>query len=354
MDFASHSDPLLRLALLGGLAVFTLTLLILVAIVVLRIAADRKALRTARIKERWTPAFLNAIEGLPYRMPRIYGRDRELIMLVWLQFSEMLRGAARLRLRDMARELQLAGTAMRLMRRGDMRGRLLAVVGLGRMQAVEARDTLAVLITDPNPVLSLLAARSLLQIDPAGSAAAVLAVVARRTDWSAARVVAMFDEVRDDSHGAVLLAALAGSKDAEATHLLPLLDVVQTADAWTTLAAFLEDDKPADTLIAGLKAVVDPRALTATRRLASHAAWPVRAQAANALGRIGTREDVARLRDMLADPEWWVRYRAAGALARLPFLQRADLLDMAASLSDRYAAQMLRQVLAETAAESTA
>ncbi|MDA8254494.1 MAG: HEAT repeat domain-containing protein [Betaproteobacteria bacterium] len=354
MDFVSHSDPLLRLALLSGLAVFALILLILVAIVLLRIAADRKALRAARIKESWTPVFLNAIEGLPYRLPRVHGRDRELIMLVWLQFSEMLRGAARLRLRDMARELQLAGMAMRLMRRGDMRGRLLGAVSLGRMEAVEARDALAALITDPNPVLSLLAARSLLQIDPAGSAATVLAVVARRVDWSTARVVAMFDEVRDASHGAVLLAALAGSRDADATRLLPLLDAVQTADAWPILAAILKDGKPADTLIAALKAVVDPRALAATRRLAVHAAWPVRAQAATVLGRIGTREDVARLREMLADPEWWVRYRAAGALTQLPFLQRADLLDMAAGLSDRYAAQMLRQVLAETGAECTA
>lgn len=354
MGFATLSDPLLQLALLSGVGVVGLTLLILVGIVFVRIASDRRTARAARIRERWTPVFLHAIEGLDYRMPRAYGRDRELIMLVWLQFSEMLRGAARVRLRELAHELQLAGTALRLLKRGDLRGRLLAVVGLGRMEAAEARDALAQLADDPNPVLSILAARSLLQIDPADSAAAVMGIVARRADWSAARVVAMFQEVRHERHGPALAAALAGCGNKEATRLLPLFDAIQTADAWPLVAPFLGDDRPVETLIAALKAVEDPRGLAATRRLARHAAWPVRAQAAVTLGRIGTRDDVPQLQAMLADGEWWVRYRAAGALARLPFVGRDDLTAMAESQADRYAAEILRQVLAETGARTAA
>jgi hypothetical protein len=53
---------------------------------------------------------------------------------------------------------------------------------------------------------------------------------------------------------------------------------------------------------------------------------------------------------LLADREWWVRYRAAQALVELPWLKRADLEALHATLDDRYAADMLAQVMAEQAA----
>jgi HEAT repeat protein len=74
-------------------------------------------------------------------------------------------------------------------------------------------------------------------------------------------------------------------------------------------------------------------------------------QAAKALGRIGERADTARLVQLLADREWWVRYRAAQALVELPWLKRAELAALASGLEDRYAADMLAQVMAEQDAE---
>jgi hypothetical protein len=44
-----------------------------------------------------------------------------------------------------------------------------------------------------------------------------------------------------------------------------------------------------------------------------------------------------------------VRYRAAEALLELPALTRADLDALRASLTDRFAADMLSQALAESA-----
>ena len=69
--------------------------------------------------------------------------------------------------------------------------------------------------------------------------------------------------------------------------------------------------------------------------------------AARALGRIGNTSDQALLLDLVEDRNWWVRYRAAQALASLPGLSRGDLAAMRARTSDRFAADMLDQVLAE-------
>lgn len=69
--------------------------------------------------------------------------------------------------------------------------------------------------------------------------------------------------------------------------------------------------------------------------------------ASRILGRSGEQSDVDRLRRLLNDPQWWVRYRAARSLAALPFLNRPQLEQFAAEAADRFARDMLQHVLAE-------
>lgn len=350
MGYATPFDPLLRFAFYSGLAVFILTLALLLAIVLLRFASDRRRRREAELTARWQPVFLHAVEGLPYEAPRVLGRDREIILLLWIHFSELLRGTARDRLRQLARELQLIGTAQRLLQRGDMRGRLLAVVGLGRMHAIEAWPELAALIDNPNSTLSLLAARSLLQIDRERAAPVVMPMIGRREDWSSSRLAAMFGEGQAEDLAPHLLRALQGASAKAARPLLALLDVVHAGDRWPVLAPFLGNGQAPDTVVAALRVCNDPRALAAVRGHCVHADWSVRAQAATTLGKLGRDEDKARLQSMLSDTEWWVRYRAAQALAQMPGTTERELGDLLARLEDRFAADMLRQVLAESAA----
>jgi HEAT repeat protein len=81
--------------------------------------------------------------------------------------------------------------------------------------------------------------------------------------------------------------------------------------------------------------------------LLAHPAWYVRMQAAKLLGRMGRAEDAGRLETLLADEEWWVRFRAAKALVRLPGLGPRDLEHIRMRLLDRYARDILGQVIAE-------
>jgi HEAT repeat protein len=73
----------------------------------------------------------------------------------------------------------------------------------------------------------------------------------------------------------------------------------------------------------------------------------VRVQAARALARIGERTDIDLLAPLLGDREWWVRYRAAQALASLAALYGQPLDVVGHTLSDRFARDMLAQVMAE-------
>lgn len=354
MGYATPSDPLLRFALYSGLAVLLLTVVLLGAIVVVRFAVNRHKQRERALSERWQPVFFHAVEGVPCAPPRIYGRDRETILLIWIHYTESIRGEARQRLRQLALDLQLERSARKLLARRNVRLRLMAVVALGRMESGAAWEQLAALLVDPNPMLSLLATRSLLQIDAARAVPIMLAQLARRDDWPLAKLVPMLGEVPAEALAAPLLLELKTVTAANAPRLLALLDTANLGDTWPVVAPLLRADQPAPVIAAALGACKDSRAINAVRLRAGHDDWSVRAQAAAALGRLGAEQDGLRLQAMLGDSVWWVRYRAALALTQMPFVSRQALVELCPQLGDRFAADILRQALAETAPAAVA
>jgi HEAT repeat protein len=92
-----------------------------------------------------------------------------------------------------------------------------------------------------------------------------------------------------------------------------------------------------------------PQLLDAVRAMIVHPRWHLRMEAAKALGRIGLPDDLPRLEGLLGDAQWWVRYRAAQSIVRLPFLSRTELERLRARQTDRYARDILAHVLAERA-----
>ena len=76
-------------------------------------------------------------------------------------------------------------------------------------------------------------------------------------------------------------------------------------------------------------------------------AWFVRMQAATVLGRVGQQEHLSLLESLLDDSEWWVRYRAAQAITRLPFMGPNQLRQLRVRQKDRFAADILQQTFAE-------
>lgn len=328
--------------------VLTIALLLLIA--TLRISIDRRERLERALMARWQPVFFHAVEGLDYAAPRIHGRDRETILMAWIHFTESIRGEARQRLRRLALDLKLDRTAHKLLARRNIRSRLMAVVALGRMRSADAWDALAALVADANPMVSLLAARSLSQIDAGRALPHVLDELVRRDDWPLMKAVAMLAEIPAAVLGPPLLQALGAVTPQNAPRLLRLLDVAEIGDTWPVLAPLLDAGcQPTEVLAAALKACRDPRAIEAARLLASHGEWIVRAQAATLLGRLGVEEDRLRLQAMLSDPQWWVRYRAGVALTKLPFVSRRKLEELRTQLTDHFAADILAQVLAETA-----
>lgn len=142
-------------------------------------------------------------------------------------------------------------------------------------------------------------------------------------------------------------AALGDDARRQVPRLLRLLDVAHVERAASAIRRILRKARDDEVIAACLLALRDPREIETVRGFLAHPSWAVRMAAARALGRIAAPEDRRRLVDLLSDPHWWVRYHAAKALIGLPFVKVEDLQKVRAVLPDRFAADMLGQVIAE-------
>jgi NADPH-dependent ferric siderophore reductase len=129
--------------------------------------------------------------------------------------------------------------------------------------------------------------------------------------------------------------------------LIALMDAARTDVAMPAIRGLLETSEHEDVLIACLKSRHVPPDRDLVARFAAHRSWRVRTQAARALAKAAQPGDEKLLTLLLADPVWWVRYRAAQSLAQLRFVSNDDLWRLRFLLEDKFAVNMLDQVMAE-------
>jgi HEAT repeat protein len=343
-------DPILAAAFWTGIAALLLTLLLGLQIVRLRIALRIRERRRARTLARWRPLLNAAIVGeVPADMPALRPSERLHFLKLWVHLQSSLRGEAGAALNEIARRLGLDAEARAMLGRRARTERLLAALMLGHLQDRQAWDQLLRLAGLDDPTLSLTALWALVRIDPQAAAVYLTPLFVQRDDWAMSHVAGVLKQA--GTPVATVLVGMLPRLDAgrlpRALRIAEALRIELPADA---LAAALSSESVA-VVTAALRIVNTPLLQAPVRALLAHADWQVRVQAAKALGRIGERADTARLAQLLADREWWVRYRAAQALVELPWLKRAELDALHASLEDRYAADMLAQVMAEQNAE---
>jgi HEAT repeat protein len=197
--------------------------------------------------------------------------------------------------------------------------------------------------------MCLSAARALAHIDPVRAVDVVWPRLLARQDWPVPQVATMLREADGARVGDALLRSLPELPPAGRRRLLPLVALLDEARAGEAVRALLSTAEDQDSLAVALQLARSPALVPEAVRLATHPAWPVRTQAASALGRLGGPSERPCLVGLLSDPEWWVRYRAAQALRAERFGGPAALAALAPGLSDRFARDMIAHVLAEGA-----
>lgn len=347
MAFEFSTDLAQQLASFLGLGALALTFALIVSIALMRLALRwRERSATATIA-RWRPALLRHAMGEDPAFPALRRSERPVLLLLWNQIAESLRGPSHDRLRVVLNLLGLGALARRWLTRRNRERQWLGLLTLGHLAQADDWDAVLRLLGDARPYLSLSAARALLQIDPARAAAPVLAEIARRPEWPVARLALLLREAGAQHLFEPLRQRLLQSDPAQQVRLVCLLAAVDAVRASPTLLELLHRSDHTELLSMCMQHVQSPAALPRVRELAQHPVWWVRSQAAAALARFGTLSDKPQLIALLSDPQWWVRYRAAQALLCTPGLTRQAALDLHGTLSDRYARDVLAQAMLE-------
>lgn len=350
MGFASGSDPLVQVALGAGLVSAALASLLVLQLLWMRRVRIRRERRAERFLELWRPLVFGAALGEEVGPPPLAVADEQTFLLLWNQVQGGLRGPPRAGLNQLARAVGGRAVALRRLRGGGAMDRVLALRTLGHLGEPEDFDRVLAFLDERRAPVCLAAARALAHIDPRRATEAIWARIRSRPDWPLAQLATVLREA-DASRLAQALADAARDLTApELPRLLPLVALLDGPSADAIASAVLSRAGDPEILAGALRHVHGPALLPRVAPFARHEAWPVRTQAAAALGRIGGAGERPTLVRMLSDPEWWVRYRAAQALLSGRFGAREEIAALAPGLGDRFARDILAHVLAETPA----
>jgi HEAT repeat protein len=340
------------------------TVLVVVSVVLVTTVAALSTAATARVRgalgsrrsvsvrARWAPAIDAVVAGLEVPSPILGWRERRDVLRLWCHYHESLAGAASQTLNRLAWRVGLDDTARQLLRSRRLTDRMLAVTAVGHLRDSAAWPDLVTMATPGTPLWEP-AARALVRID-AETAVRTLAPVmggsGLHVSRGAAALAAAAPDVVAAALGEILLEADSGEPQ---VRLLKLLASTRSTAALGSVRQLLATTADAEVIASSLRvlaAIRDPRDAVIVRPFADHSTWFVRLHAAEALGRMGCREDEAILFRLLEDREWLVRRAAADALAAARFSPAEWLETLVDVHPDDGARVALAHALAERAA----
>lgn len=344
------SSALIAVTQVAALAALASAVLLLAALLAARLARlmreSRAALRTAA----WRKALHTAIYAPEMaQLPPVVPANLADFLRFWNHLRLSLRGEAGENLAAFLRRNDLVAAIRVLANDGSLGQRLSAITTIGHLRDRESWDALASLADDRDPVLSMAAAQALLRVDPARALDLLLAQGTRRENWPLARLGAALQEIGPDLVTPPIVRLLESPPDEGLERLLKLAKFAHREQVAGAVRGWLAGSGDPNVLGAAIDFIEDVRDRPWVRSATRHPAWRVRMAAARALGRIGAMSDLALLLVLLADRSWWVRYRAAQAIVRLPGLARYEVEALRLRASDPFAADILAQALAEDA-----
>lgn len=352
------SDPLVIFAVGSSLVAGAITVLLFFWVIFLRWRLHVARRREAAFVSRWREPLaqvalaLAGDEDAPdvVEIPALRRSEQGFFLHEWNVLHDCLRGDPAVGLNHLGFELEIDQIAWRMLQRGRLGERLLAIATLGHLRDVSAWDAIAEHLDAENTLISLMSAKALINIDAERAVPVIIPLITAREDWAAARVASLLREAGPEATSRRLARAILNGTTAEAEKLINYLPTVYRSVASDVVHEMLR--RPVDDRVTAvcLRVVDSPLELPVIRHLAQHPRWHIRMRAAIALGRMGYRQDKKHLIRLLSDPEWWVRYRSAQALVRLPYLSRAQLVRIRETIEDRFGRDMLDQVLAEATA----
>lgn len=303
--------------------------------------------RRAALERDWLPLLIGDDDPVGDALPTLRPRDVTNFMILWNQIQEAIIGESKTRVNDVACRAGIDEIARRDLTSSSLQKQLLAVSTLGHLRDRQSWSGLVGLTASADGLVSLAAARALMRIDVTEALPVILPLAADREDWSRNYVLGMLAEFGADIVSRPLTEAALQIDPDRAHRLIRYFGVAHVADVIPTVRTIMAKTTNVECLSACLRVFADVDHLDVVREYLQHPSWPVRVQAVNVLGRLGSISDFELLQPLLSDREWWVRYRAAKAVCALPGVGMDMIRQLSRRHVDPFARDMLSHVLAE-------
>ena len=353
MDTLMNVDSQVAFAIWVGLGVTVASVVLLVAVLAIRQLALRRERNHLRAATFWRGVLVDAMQGPPTSVPALPERDMTGFVEAWNELHDAPGGADDRGMLAVAEQVELAPKLERMVEHGRFHDRVMAIIAIGYLRSASSFDRLAALIDDASPIVSISAARALMRIDAQRGVQQVVPQIVSRHDWVDGGIAQMLHEAGPEAIKDELGAAALRANDEVASRLVRFLAGVSPEAAAPVIARILAEPHDEHLVSTCLQVLADARDLDKARPLLAHDRWHVRMHAAAAIGRLGGAADAETLVPLLADPQWWVRYRTAQALQHLLAGGEAQLAQVRDAQHDRYARDILTQVMAERALGET-
>lgn len=347
------SDSTFDLVFWSGLALLSLTLILFLLILFMRLSHFYKNKQRQKVSELWLPILKKAeAQEFPECIPPISGKDVLLFLSLWINLYEISYEGGREALVMVAIQAGADKYLPKLFSSGNARVKIMALTLAGAIRDEGYLPVFIHLLNSANPSLSLASARALLLTCPNKARPLLRQALIQRKDWPVARASMTFLELGIDVVIEALISAVSEADEQDLPRLISYFHIVLSSQALPVILNIINQHSNNETiLLACLQAIskyshFENRALL--QRLLTHMQPMIRAEAAIALGKFGILSDGDYLMKLLSeDPSELVQYRAAQALLSLPKMDETKLTQIVRLLKYPHSKDMLTRVVAE-------
>lgn len=324
-------------------AVVALSLLALV----LRNGLDHRAARRRTALQALLFSYLDETITMDDLLASLRRADRPLLSELYEHLTNLVRGNARDRLRDVMTAAGVVEHDLAMLRHGRHGERIVAANRLARYGSPDVVAALRAVMAQSTGELRFAAANTLTELGETGPVRAFATTLLGDNESASRRYRSLFRKLLANAKDEV--AALLEADVAEAIKILVVYALGKSGDyAFAApIAAAARRGGEALRLEAyrALATLGHPAALPFVEEGLSDPSWRVRAEAATCAGHAGLVEARPSLVAHLDDAIWWVRLRAAEALYRLGEAGRQSLADHSngSSAGAAVAGQVLRE-----------
>ncbi len=342
------ANPAVLMAVAFWVAVFTLILAsgLMTVIIIMRSRSRRRELRDKRAQLHWLQLMKHVLAGEEVQAHPLGDDEVGGFIEAWNATHEALSDVPSARLLMLGRRVGLADAARRMLK-GNYHDRAMAIIALGNLRDHAVFDELVPFLNDRSPIVSLCAAHALGQVDSPQAMALFVPMILERDDWMPGNVARILAQNEDGSAAREIDNTLLRANTSSTVKLVRFLADIDPERAAGVIRNLLGSSIDDHAISVCLQLVNDKQDRDQVAGFLDASRWHVRMHAASALGRIGEAADSQRLEPMLADKVWWVRYRTAQALLRLPGVGAAALRQMQQRQDDKFGRDIIDQVLSE-------